>query len=59
MRKLENVVMVWCLVATVGMFIAVGGACKLNIWSAQAAINIILTSHVAAMLAAVWIAERD
>lgn len=59
MRKLENVVMVWCLVATVGMFIAVGGMHKLDLWGPSCAINLILAAHVVAMLAAVYVAKRD
>ena len=59
MRKLENVIMVWCLVAVTGMLLAVGGMHKLDLWGPDTAISLILTAHVIAMLSASWIAERD
>ena len=59
MRKLESVVMVWCLVAVTGMFIAVAGMHKLDLWGPSCAINLILVAHVVAMFAAAYVAERD
>ena len=53
MRKLENVLLAWSSVTVFGMFIAVGGMHKLNLWDAQMAIYLVLVSIVAGMLAGV------
>lgn len=59
MRKFENATITWCVVSAVGMFIAVGGMHKLGLWGPNAAINIILLSHMVAAIAAVHVGTRD
>lgn len=59
MRKFENATITWCVVSAVGMFIAVGGMHKLGLWGPTCAINLILVAHIAAMFAAVYVANRD
>ena len=53
MRKLESVLLAWSSVTVFGMFIAVGGMHKLNLWDAQMAIYLVLVSIVAGMFAGV------
>ena len=59
MRKIEETNVVFCLSMTFTLLLAVGGMHKLEWWSAEAAINIIIAGTIASVALTVWAWFQD